>query len=258
MAQAEALEKELLLSEQGNLSKMFSRSADSRELKEYLLNSLRSGSVVERLTQVAGSNTSLLTDALIANLQSSLEPGAAPFDMSKFLAEKLKQIQSEKKVPISKSDGKLTYHQYKLQQLDALERQLKEGTTSLGAEGKSYDLHGNPARSNAADPSVVDNSMFLKMSEAKKKAWFAIYNDYLQSKWSQQQKTDYMPTRADQVDSKGRVKPVELPNEEYFSQVETQSDFYDLFKDWEIRAMQETSGVTEKVAPNFFKMVDFM
>lgn len=113
-------------------------------------------------------------------------------------------------------------------------------------------------RSNAADPSVVDNSLFLKMGEAKKTAWFAIYNDYLQSKWSYQQKTDYMPSGDSQLDARGRPIPLELPNEEYFSQVETQTDFYDLFKNWEIRAMKENPNLTEKVAPNFHKLVDYM
>ena len=93
---------------------MFSRSADSRELKQYLLNSLRSQKCKDRLGQVAGDNTTLLTDALIANLQSSLEPGAAHFDMSKFLTQKLKQIQSDAKVPKSSGDSKLTYYQYKI------------------------------------------------------------------------------------------------------------------------------------------------
>lgn len=114
MQQAEVLENELLLSEHANLKKMFKRSADSREIKQYLLNSLRSGAAGKRLGQVAGDNTSLLTDALIANLQSSLEPGAAPFDMTKFLEGKLKQIQSDAKVPKSSGDSKLTYHQYKI------------------------------------------------------------------------------------------------------------------------------------------------
>lgn len=118
-------------------------------------------------------------------------------------------------------------------------------------------------------PEDAKKALFAQMGLAKQRAWYKIYNDYLQNQWPVDKKrqqgsyawegpsTDFRtimtergPTR---VDASGRRPqdhpPTELPNKVQLDNVASKEDFYELFRHWEFTSMLQSGPYTKEEMP---------
>jgi len=102
--------------------------------------------------------------------------------------------------------------------------QLQEG---------AYPYHGHPEDGEA--------TVFSRMTLAKRRAWYKIYNDYLQNQRNKAMKAENREVRS--VDNKARISrgtPAELPNKAELDKVKTERDFYELFRNWRLTAQEDS------------------
>lgn len=117
----------------------------------------------------------------------------------------------------------LTYKDYRLRQIYQMKKMQEE-----------HEMQGNDALSHDGQP-----SLFSQLNIAKRVAWYKIYNDYLQSRWTKDtNRRDIGGQR-----NRGSQSQVELPSEHELLEAQSQREFLELFRDWE--KVAESSSVLE-------------
>ena len=123
--------------------------------------------------------------------------------------------------------------------------QLQEG---------AYPYHGHPEDGEA--------TMFSRMTLAKRRAWYKIYNDYLQNQRNKEMKADNREARG--ANNKARIFraiPEELPNKAKLDKVKTERDFYELFRNWRLTAQEDSllaDGGFKQLSTRQLGGVDFL
>lgn len=94
MQRALQIENNLVTQEKYNLTSLINKKLGSNEIKQHLLNNLKSQSFVEGINEYYGQQDQLLNEVVIAQIESQIQ--AKDFDVTGFIMGKLEKFDEKK------------------------------------------------------------------------------------------------------------------------------------------------------------------